>query len=56
MTVYVHNKNPHIILGDKTLEEALLWVNLEIRHLRIFGCPFYIHVLVDKRMKLDPSG
>jgi hypothetical protein len=24
--------------------------------LRIFGCPLYVHVLKDKRSKLDPSG
>jgi hypothetical protein len=23
---------------------------------RIFDCPLYIHVLVEKRMKLEPSG
>ena len=28
----------------------------EVRHLRIFGCPVYIHILKEKRTKLDPSG
>jgi hypothetical protein len=44
-----------MILGDKIPEEAFLWVKPEIRHLRIFGCPIYIHVLVEKRMKLEPT-
>jgi hypothetical protein len=56
MTIYVQNKSPHRILGDKTLEEAFSGVKPEIGHLRIFGCPVYIHVPVEKRMKLEPSG
>jgi hypothetical protein len=55
-TVYVHNKSPHRILGDKTPEEAFSGVKPEIGHLRIFGCPIYIHVHVEKRTKLEPSG
>jgi hypothetical protein len=31
-------------------------VRPEIGHLRIFGCPFYIHVPKEKRTKLEPSG
>jgi hypothetical protein len=27
-----------------------------VEHLRIFGCPVYIHVPKDKRKKLEPSG
>ena len=28
----------------------------EVIHLRIFGCPVYIHVPKEKRPKLEPSG
>jgi hypothetical protein len=42
--VYVQNRSPHRILGDKTLKEAFSGVKPEIGHLRIFGCPVYIHV------------
>jgi hypothetical protein len=31
-------------------------VKPEIGHLRIFGCPVYINVPKEKRMKLEPSG
>jgi hypothetical protein len=55
-TIYVQNKSPHRILGDKTPEEAFTGVKPEIGHLRIFGCPVYIHVPVEKRTKLEPSG
>jgi transposase InsO family protein len=42
-TVYVQNRSPHRILGDKTPEEAFTGVKPEVIHLRIFGCPVYIH-------------
>ena len=28
----------------------------EVSHLRIFGCPVYVHIPKEKRNKLDPSG
>jgi hypothetical protein len=55
-TVYVQNKSPHRILEDKTPKEAFTGVRPEIGNLRIFGCPVYIHVPKEKRMKLEPSG
>ena len=54
--VYVQNRSPHRRLGDITPEEALTGEKPEISHLRIFGCPIYIHVPREKRMKLDPFG
>jgi transposase InsO family protein len=53
-TMYVKNKTPHRILGNKTLKEALLAVKPKIGHLRIFGCLVYIHVPMEKRKKLEP--
>jgi hypothetical protein len=47
--------SPHKILKNITLEEAFTGVKLEVRHLRIFGCPVYIHVPKEKRTNLDPS-
>ena len=51
--VYVQNRSPHQIFGNITSEEAFTEENPEISHLRIFGCPFCIHVPRDKRTKLD---
>ena len=28
----------------------------EVIHLKIFGCPIYVHIPKEKRTKLDPSG
>jgi hypothetical protein len=55
-TVYVHNRSPHKILGNKTPKEVFTGKKPEISHLRIFGCPVFIHVPKEKRTKLEPSG
>ena len=52
-TVYVQNKSPHGVLGNKTLEEMFSGEKPKVSHLRIFGCPVYIHVPKEKRSKLD---
>ena len=54
--MYIQNKSPHAILGDKTPEEAFTSVKPKVGNLRIFGCPVYIHVLKGKKRKMDPSG
>jgi hypothetical protein len=54
--VYIQNKSPHYILGNKTPEEAFSGVKPEVGHLRIFGFPVYIHVPKEKISKMEPSG
>ena len=54
--VYLQNRCPHFILGDKTPEEKFTGVKPAVGHLRIFGCHVYIHVPKEKRSKLEPSG
>jgi hypothetical protein len=51
--VYIQNKCPHKILENKTLEEAFTGVKPKVCHFRIFGCPVYIHVPIEKRTKLE---
>ena len=55
-TVYVQNRCPHKIVKNMTLKEAFIGVKPEVGHLQIFGCPIYIHVPKEKRIKLEPSG
>jgi len=38
------------------LEEAFKGKRPEIGHLRIFGCSIYIHIPVEKKTKMQPSG
>jgi hypothetical protein len=54
--VYVQNISPHKTLRKMTLEKAFNEVKPKVGHFRIFGCPIYIHVPKEKRIKLDPSG
>ena len=54
--VYVQNICHHAILDEKTLEEVFTGEKPNIRHLSIFGCTVYVHVLKEKRTKMEPSG
>ena len=54
--MYVQTHTPHRVLENKTPEELFSGKKPEVSHLRIFGCPVYIHIPKEKRTKLDPSG
>lgn len=54
--IYIQNRSPHSYLRDKTPKEVFTKVKPNISHLRIFGCPVYIHDPKEKRTKLEPSG
>jgi hypothetical protein len=54
--VYVHNRIPHKILGNKTPKEVFTGKKPKVSHLRIFCFPMFIHVPREKRTKLEPSG
>ena len=53
--VYVKNRLSHSALGFKTPEEMYTGKKPEVSHLKIFGFPVYVHILKEKRTKLDPS-
>ena len=54
--VYVQNRCHHAIRDQKTPEEVFTGEKPDIRHLRIFGFPVYIHVRKEKRTKMEPLG
>jgi hypothetical protein len=54
--VYVQNRLSHSSLGFNTPEEMFSGNNLEVIHLKIFGCPIFVHIPKEKRKKMDPSG
>ena len=53
--VYVQNRLSHSALGFKTPEEMYTRKKPKVSHLKIFGCPVYVHIPKEKRTKLDPS-
>ena len=55
-TIYLQNRCPHFLLGDKIPEELFIGEKPVVGHLRIFGYPMYIHAAKEKRSKLEPSG
>jgi hypothetical protein len=53
--VYVQNQSSHSALGLKTPEEMFTRKKPKVSHLKIFGCPVFIHIPKEKRNKLEPS-
>lgn len=53
--VYIQNRTPHQVLGDKTHEEAFTGMKPKVGHFRLFGYPVYSHVPNEKRTKLEAS-
>ena len=56
IVVYVQNRLSNNALGFKTPEGMYTGKKPEVIHLEMFGCPVYVHILKEKRTKLDPSG
>jgi hypothetical protein len=54
--VYVQNRLSHSTLGFKTPEEMFTGKKPEVSHLKIFGCPVFIHIPKEKRNKLETFG
>jgi hypothetical protein len=56
IAVYVQNRLSHSALRFKTPEEMFSEKNPKVSHLKIFGCPVFVHVPKEKRTKLAASG
>ena len=54
-TTYIQNRSLHAVLDEKTPKEVFTGEKADISHLRIFGCPMYIHIPEEKRTKMEPS-
>jgi hypothetical protein len=55
-TLYVQNRLSCSAHGFKTPEEMFSEKKPEVSHLKIFGCPVFVHIPKERRTKLDPSG
>jgi hypothetical protein len=53
--VYLQNRLSHSALGFKTPKEMFIEKKPEVSHLKIFGCPVFVHIPKEKRNKLEPS-
>ena len=55
-TVHVLNRNPTLVVKNKTPEEAWSEVKPSVEHFRVFGCISHVYVLDSKRTKLDDKS
>jgi hypothetical protein len=54
--VYIMNRTPIAIVHGMTHEEKFTGKKPDVSHFRVFGCIAYVHVLEEKRSKLDPKA
>ena len=53
MACYLLNRSPRASLDDKVAEEVWIGNLIDFDNLKIFGCPFFVHISSDERYKLD---
>jgi hypothetical protein len=54
--VYIMNRTPTVAVHGMTPEEKFTGKKPNVSHLKVFGCIAYVHVLDEKRSKLDPKA
>jgi hypothetical protein len=55
-SVYIFNRCPKSALDMMTPYEAWYEKKPNVNHFRVFGCVAYVHVVYQKRQKLDPKS
>jgi hypothetical protein len=53
--IYIMNRTPITTILGMTLQEKFTSKKSDVSHLRVFGCITYVHVLDDKKSKLNPE-
>ena len=56
ITTYLINRGPLVPLEFKLSEEVWIEKELKYSHLRTFGCTVYVHVILEKRDKLNAKA
>ncbi len=56
VVVYIMNQTPTTTVHGMTPEEKFTSKKPDVSHLKVFGCIAYVHVLDEKRSKLDPKA
>jgi len=54
--VYIVNRTPTTVVHGMTPEEKFTGKKPDVSHFRVFRCIIYVHVLDEKRSKLDPKA
>ena len=56
MACYILNRSPRAALDGKVAEEVWTGKEVDYSSMRIFGCPAYVHILIEERSKLDSKS
>ena len=56
MACYLINRSPRAALEGKVSEEVWTGNQVDYSHLRVFGCPAYMHISSEERSKLDAKS
>jgi len=54
--VYIMNRTPTSVVHGMTPKEKFISKKPDVSHLKVFSCIAYVHVLDEKRSKLDPKA
>jgi hypothetical protein len=54
--IYIMNRTPITVIDGMTLEEKFTCKKPYVSHLRVFGSITYVHVLDEKRSKLNSKA
>ncbi len=54
--IYIMNRTPTVAIHGMTPEEKFIGKKPNVSHLKMFGYIAYVHVLDEKRSKLDPKA
>jgi hypothetical protein len=56
IVIYIMNQTPIATIHGMTLEEKFIGKKPNVSHLRVFGCIAYVHVLDEKKSKLNQKA
>jgi hypothetical protein len=56
IVIYIMHQIPTTVIHGMTPKKKFIGKKPYISHLRVFGCIAYVHVLDEKRSKLDPKA
>ena len=56
MACYLINRSPRAALDGKVVEEVWTGSPVDYSHLRVFGCPAYVHIPNEEISKLDAKS
>jgi hypothetical protein len=56
IVIYITNQTPTAAIHGMTPKEKFTGKKLDVSHFRVFGCIAYVHVLYEKRSKLDSTS